>query len=99
MFEDTERQLRHKTLQEKRPEPRRYLAEDSITELCQKLARLNPRQTITVVFYDEPGQEYHQPTGSFVKIDLLQKSILIDDTPIRFMDLFDIVPAPNGSNP
>lgn len=78
-------------LQEKRPEPRRYLAEDAAEELNKKMQMLEPGQIITIVYYCEYGQEYRQITGPLQKVDLYWNSIQIGNTCVAFSELFDIV--------
>lgn len=78
-------------LQEKKPEPRRYLAEDAAEELNQKMQMLIPGQIITIVYYCEYGQEYRQLTGPLQKVDLFWNSFQIGNTCIAFSELFDIV--------
>lgn len=79
--------------QEKIPEPRRYLAEDSIIELNQKLSNLRNGEIVTVVYYCEYGQEYRQLTGPLEKVDLYWKNLLVGNTCISFNELFDIILA------
>ena len=83
--------------QEKQPEPRRYLAEDSIEELNQKLTKLTKGQIVTTVYYCEYSQEYCQLTGPVEKIDFFWNSIQIGNTCIGFSELFDIILAEDGS--
>ena len=78
-------------LQEKQPEPRRYLAEDAVAELNHKLSTLEPGQIITLVYYCEYGQEYRQLTGPLSRIDLFWNYVQIGDSCIGFSELFDIV--------
>ena len=77
--------------QEKIPEPRRYLAEDSIIELNQILTSLRKGQIITIVYYCEYGQEYRQLTGPLEKVDLFWDTIQIGCTCISFNELFEII--------
>lgn len=77
--------------QEKIPEPRRYLAEDSIIELNQILTSLRKGQIITIVYYCEYGQEYRQLTGPLEKVDLYWDTIQIGCTCISFNELFEII--------
>lgn len=77
--------------QEKIPEPRRFLAEDSIIELNEKLANLHKGQIVTIVYYCEYGQEYRQLTGPVEKVDLYWETIQIGNSCINFGELFNII--------
>ena len=77
--------------QEKIPEPRRYLAEDAISELNQKLTGLRKGQTVTIVYYCEYGKEYRQLTGPVEKIDYYWESLQIGNSSINFSELFDVI--------
>ena len=83
--------------QERQPEPRRYLAEDSIEELNQKLTKLTKGQIVTAVYYCEYSQEYRQLTGPVEKIDFYWNSFQIGSTCIGFRELFDIILAEDGN--
>ena len=80
-------------MQEKMPEPRRYLAEDSIIELNQILTSLRKGQIITIVYYCEYSQEYRQLTGPMEKVDFLKDTIQVGNACISFRELFDIILA------
>lgn len=77
--------------QEHIPEPRRYLAEDSIEELNRKLTSLRKGQVATVVYYCEYAQEYHQLTGPVDKVDFYWNMIQIGSSCIGFGEIFDVV--------
>ena len=77
--------------QEKIPEPRRYLAEDSIIELNQILTSLRKGQIITIVYYCEYGQEYRQLTGPKEKVDFYWNTIQVGNSSIGFSELFKII--------
>lgn len=77
--------------QEKIPEPRRYLAEDSIIELNEKLTSLRKGQVITIVYYCEYGQEYRQLTGPLEKVDFYWKTIQVGNSSIGFSELHNII--------
>lgn len=77
--------------QEKIPEPRRYLAEDSIIELNQILTSLRKGQIITIVYYCEYGQEYRQLTGPMEKVDFYWNTIQVGNSSIGLSELHDII--------
>ena len=78
-------------LQEKQPEPRRYLAEDAIADLNNKLKKLETGHIITAVYYCEYSHEYRQLTGPLKKVDLFWNQIEIGNSCIGLSELFDII--------
>lgn len=78
--------------QEKKPEPRRYLAEDSIAELNQTLTALKKGQIVTIVYYCEYSLEYRQLTGPLDRVDYYWKTLQIGNTCISFDELYEIIP-------
>lgn len=77
--------------QEKTLEPRRYLAEDAVIELNQKLTSLQKGKTVTIVYYCEYGKEYRQLTGPLDKIDYYWETVQIGNSSIGFSEIFDII--------
>lgn len=62
------------------------LSEDRSDELNQKISQLNKGEIISITYYDHG--EYIQITGTFLGIDKVYKSILLDTIEIAFDDIF-----------
>ena len=78
--------------QEKRPEPRRYLSEDSIAELNQILTGLQKQQMVTVVYYCTYQQETCQRTGPVTRIDPYWHSLQVGEISISFEEIYEVIP-------
>ena len=68
-------------------EPRRYLSEDAIAEINEKLLGLHKGQIITVVYYGDYEQRYLQVTGPIAKVDSYWQSLQIGNTTIEFPEI------------
>lgn len=78
---------------EKRPEPRRILAEDAAIELNDVLVSLEKGQTITAVYYCQYSQEYKQLTGPVIKVDSFWRLLHIGNVAIDFSEIAELHPA------
>ena len=74
------------------PTPRRALSEDAIAEINTRLLDLKPGQLVTVVYYCDYTQEYHQLTGKVSKVDPYWKSVTIGNISIDFAELYQVEP-------
>lgn len=72
------------------PAPRRELSEDAIVEINAQLTQLKPGTLVTVVYYCDYTQEYHQLTGKISKIDPYWKTLEIGNISIDFAELHGI---------
>lgn len=72
------------------PTPRRELSEDAIAEINTRLSNLKPGQLVTVVYYCDYTQEYHQLTGKVSKVDPYWKAVTIGNISIDFAELYQI---------
>ena len=70
--------------------PRRELLEDQAEEINKALVSLKRGQIITVVYYNDPEEEYIQLTGLVAKVDEYRKQLQIVMTKIAFEDIFEI---------
>lgn len=77
--------------QEQKPEPRRCLSEDAITELNQVLLTLQKQQVVTVVYYCEYQHQTCQLTGAVTKVDPYWKTLQLGDICIAFEELYKII--------
>ena len=75
---------------ERIPTPRRILAEDALEELNLQLSQLRKGAIVTVVYYCIYEQEYHQLTGSVVKVDTYWSLLQIGNTAIDFSEIAEI---------
>lgn len=74
------------------PEHRRELSEDTIAEINARLSDLKSGQLMTVVYYCDYTQEYHQLTGKVSKVDPYWKTLAIGNISIDFAELYQIEP-------
>lgn len=72
------------------PEPRRELSDDAISEINARLSDLKPGQLVTVVYYCEYTQEYHQLTGKVSKVDPYWKALDVGNVSIAFSELYQV---------
>lgn len=72
------------------PTSRRELSEDAIAEINTRLSNLKPGQLVTVVYYCDYTQEYHQLTGKVSKVDPYWKAVTIGNISIDFAELYQI---------
>lgn len=75
---------------ERIPTPRRILAEDAQAELNQKLSQLRKGTIVTVVYYCIYEQQYHQLTGSIVKVDTYWGLLQVGHISIDFSEIAEI---------
>ena len=76
---------------ERRPEPRRELAQDAIEEINQKLQVVEPGNLMTIVYYCSNQSEYCCLTGTVGKVDSYWKYIQVGTVCIDFEDIAEIV--------
>ena len=74
-------------------EHRRYLSEDAIAEINEKLLCLQKGQIITIVYYGEYEQVYLQLTGPVFRVDTYWHSIQIERTTIDFSEIYELIPC------
>lgn len=74
------------------PTPRRELSEDAIAQINIRLSDLKPGQLVTVVYYCDYTQEYHQLTGKVSKVDPYWKVLEVGSISIDFSELYEIKP-------
>lgn len=79
------------TAKERRPEPKKTLASDAIEELNSIISSLEIGMVVTVVYYCQYREEYHQITGAVTKIDNFWKCLQIGNMCIDFDDVFEIM--------
>lgn len=72
------------------PTPRQELSEDAISEINECLSDLRLGQLITVVYYCDYTQEYHQLTGKVSKVDPYWKVLKVGSICIDFSELYEI---------
>ena len=72
------------------PAPKRELSEGAIAEINTQLTDLKPGQLVTVVYYCDYTQEYHQLTGKVSKVDPYWKAVTIGNISIDFAELYQI---------
>lgn len=72
---------------EKRPVPRRILAEDAIVEINEMLTTLQMGQIVTVLYYGSYEQDYVQLTGPVIKVDFYWHSLQVGNTTIDFTEI------------
>jgi len=75
---------------ERIPTPKRILAEDALSELNQKLSQLRKGSIVTVVYYCIYEQQYHQLTGSVVKVDAYWGLLQVGHMSIGFSEITEI---------
>ena len=72
-------------------EPRRYLSEDAIAEINDKLVSLHKGEIITITYYGIYEQTYKQLTGPVKRIDVYWNSLQLGDIAIEFSEIYDIL--------
>ena len=72
-------------------EPRRYLSEDAIAEINDKLVSLHKGEIITITYYGIYEQTYKQLTGPVKRIDVYWNSLQLGDIAIGFSEIYDIL--------
>ena len=72
------------------PEPRRELSDDAISEINAQLSDLKAGQLVTVVYYCEYTQEYHQLTGKVTNVDSYWETLEVGNISIAFSELYQI---------
>ena len=75
---------------ERIPTPRRILSEDAIAEINAQLMSLKSGNVVTVVYYCDYAQEYHQITGAVRKVDPYWKLLQIGNMSIDFCEIAEI---------
>ena len=70
--------------------PRRTLSEEAETRLNAVLSSLLPRDEICAVYYSEHEEEYVTVTGKVRLCDTVHRTLLVDDTMIKFGDLLAV---------
>lgn len=71
--------------------PKKVISDDMAEEIDRTLKSLHTGDIITVVYYDEIGEEYLQITGRITAIDYCKKIIKIESRPIDFNEIYSIV--------
>lgn len=72
------------------PTLRRELSEDAIAEINARLSDLKPGQLVTVEYYCDYTQEYHQLTGKVSKVDPYWKTLEVGSISIDFTELYQL---------
>lgn len=75
---------------ERIPTPRRILAEDALYEINEQLSMLTKETIVTVVYYCEYAQEYHQITGPVMKVDTYWKLLEVGNISMDFDEITEI---------
>lgn len=75
---------------ERIPTPRRILAEDALAELNETLSQLRKGNIVTVVYYCIYEQEYHQLTGTVIKVDTYWGLLQVGHMSIDFSEITEI---------
>lgn len=76
--------------QERQPEPRRYLSEDSIAEINRQLIELRKGKMVTVLYYCMYRHETCQVTGTVMKVDPYWKTLQLDNMCISFEEIYEV---------
>ena len=63
---------------------------NGLAEINARLSDLKPGQFVTVVYYCDYTQEYHQLTGKVSKVDPYWKAVTIGNISIDFAELYQI---------
>ena len=75
---------------ERIPTLRRILAEDAVAEINEQLSMLRKGTMVTVVYYYEYAQAYHQITGAVVSVDSYWSLLQVGNMAIDFSDIWEI---------
>lgn len=75
---------------EKIPTPKRILSEDAIAEINRQLSKLKKGIIVTVVYYCDYEQEYHQLTGAVVKVDTYWGLLQVGNISIDFHEIAEL---------
>ena len=75
---------------EKITNPKTELAEDMVREINSILVDLRKGQNVTVVYYNDYEEEYHQLTGAVEKVDAYWKLLQIGNIAIDFDEISEI---------
>ena len=75
---------------EKIPIPKKELAEDMVREINSILVDLRKGQNVTVVYYNDYEEEYHQLTGAVEKVDAYWRLLQIGNIAIDFEEISEI---------
>ena len=75
---------------EKIPIPKKELAEDMVREINSILVDLRKGQNVTVVYYNDYEEEYHQLTGAVEKVDSYWRLLQIGNIAIDFEEISEI---------
>ena len=75
---------------EKIPIPKKELAEDMVREINSILVDLRKGQDVTVVYYNDYEEEYHQLTGAVEKVDSYWRLLQIGNIAIDFEEISEI---------
>ena len=75
---------------ERVPTPRRTLAEDAIAQINEQLSTLRKGTMVTVVYYCEYAQEYHQITGAVTTVDTYWNLLQVGNISIDFSEIAEI---------
>lgn len=67
--------------------PRRILAEDALCEINELLSMLTKGTIVTVVYYCEYAQEYHQITGTVAAVDTYWSLLQVGNISIDFSEI------------
>ena len=70
--------------------PKKELSEDMTFELDKMLKSIEIGEIITVVYYCEKELNYIQITGQLIKIDVINRELILNSKTISFDNLFEI---------
>ena len=70
--------------------PRRVLTEETKARLNAVLSSLLPHDDVCAVYYSEREEEYVTVTGKVRLCDTVHRTLLVDDTMIKFGDLLAV---------
>ncbi len=76
---------------EKVREPKKVISEDMAAKIDYTLKNLKPKQILTVIFYDKTEERYLQLTGTLTAVKEAKGKLIIENFPIDFDDLYDVV--------
>ena len=76
--------------QERQPEPRRYLSEDSIAEINRQLLELRKGKMVTVLYYCMYRQETCQVQGTVMKVDAYWKTLQLAHMCISVEEIYEV---------
>ena len=71
--------------------PRHIVSEDMAEEINRSITELRPGMIVTVVYYNEPEQEYLQLTGTVAKLYEYERILQIVKTKIKYDDIYEII--------